>query len=99
MRSASPKTIAVVTGASRGAGRGIATALGSHGCTVYVTGRSEKPGDGPLPGTIHETAADVTAAGSRYPTATRTKWNRECSTRMSSASDEVDRPHNSPLVT
>lgn len=29
------KTVAVVTGASRGAGRGIAHALGSHGCTVY----------------------------------------------------------------
>jgi NAD(P)-dependent dehydrogenase (short-subunit alcohol dehydrogenase family) len=53
----------VVTGASRGAGRGIAIALGSHGCTVYVTGRSEKPGDATLPGTIHETAAAVTAAG------------------------------------
>jgi NAD(P)-dependent dehydrogenase (short-subunit alcohol dehydrogenase family) len=55
--------IAVVTGASRGAGRGIAIALGSHGCTVYVTGRSEKAGDSPLPGTIYETAAAVTAAG------------------------------------
>jgi len=56
-------TVAVVTGASRGAGRGIAIALGSHGCTVFVTGRSERPGDAPLPGTIHETAAAVTAAG------------------------------------
>jgi NAD(P)-dependent dehydrogenase (short-subunit alcohol dehydrogenase family) len=55
--------VAVVTGASRGAGRGIAIALGSHGCTVYVTGRSEKAGDSPLAGTIHETAAAVTAAG------------------------------------
>jgi NAD(P)-dependent dehydrogenase (short-subunit alcohol dehydrogenase family) len=57
------KPIAVVTGASRGAGRGIAIALGAHGCTVYVTGRSEKAGDASLPGTIHETAAAVTAAG------------------------------------
>ena len=32
--------VAIVTGASRGAGKGIATALGAHGCTVYVTGRS-----------------------------------------------------------
>ncbi len=56
-------TIAVVTGASRGAGRGIALALGSHGCTVYVTGRSQKDGDSPLPGTIFETAEAVTAAG------------------------------------
>jgi NAD(P)-dependent dehydrogenase (short-subunit alcohol dehydrogenase family) len=57
------KPVVVVTGASRGAGRGIAIALGAHGCTVYVTGRSEKAGDSPLPGTIHETAAAVTAAG------------------------------------
>jgi NAD(P)-dependent dehydrogenase (short-subunit alcohol dehydrogenase family) len=57
------RTVAVVTGASRGAGRGIAIALGRHGCTVYVTGRSEASGDAALPGTIHETAAAVTAAG------------------------------------
>lgn len=55
--------VAVVTGASRGAGRGIAIALGIHGCTVYVTGRSEKTGDANLPGTIYETAEAVTAAG------------------------------------
>jgi NAD(P)-dependent dehydrogenase (short-subunit alcohol dehydrogenase family) len=57
--------VALVTGASRGAGRGIAIALGSHGCTVYVTGRSEKVGDASLPGTIHETAQAVTDAGGR----------------------------------
>lgn len=55
--------VAVVTGASRGAGRGIAIALGQHGCTVYVTGRSRQPGDSALPGTIYETADAVTAAG------------------------------------
>ena len=60
---ADDKTVAVVTGASRGAGLGIAHALGSHGCTVYVTGRTEKPGQSPLGGTIHETAELVTAAG------------------------------------
>lgn len=59
------KPVAIVTGASRGAGRGIAIALGSHGCTVYVSGRSEQPGDAALAGTIHETAAAVTAAGGR----------------------------------
>ncbi len=59
------KPVAVVTGASRGAGRGIAVALGSHGCTVYVTGRSEKSGDSPLSGTIYATADAVTAAGGR----------------------------------
>ncbi len=63
MSVASP--VAVVTGASRGAGRGIAIALGSHGCTVYVTGRSEKATDSQLPGTIYETAKAVTAAGGK----------------------------------
>lgn len=55
--------VAVVTGASRGAGAGIAHALGSHGATVYVTGRSEKSGDSAASGTIDETAQRVTAAG------------------------------------
>jgi NAD(P)-dependent dehydrogenase (short-subunit alcohol dehydrogenase family) len=57
------KTVAVVTGASRGAGLGIAHALGAHGCTVYVTGRTEKAGQSALAGTIHETAERVTSAG------------------------------------
>lgn len=55
--------VAVVTGASRGAGRGIAHALGSHGCTVYVTGRTERADQSGPDGTIHETAEQVTAAG------------------------------------
>src|SRR4051812_49195458 len=57
--------VALVTGASRGAGRGIAIALGAHGCTVYVTGRSKHAGDHPLPGTIQETAEAVTQAGGK----------------------------------
>ena len=60
---AADKTVAVVTGASRGAGLGIAHALGSHECTVYVTGRTEKAGQSPLAGTIGESAELVTAAG------------------------------------
>jgi NAD(P)-dependent dehydrogenase (short-subunit alcohol dehydrogenase family) len=60
-----PAPVAIVTGASRGAGRGIAIALGQHGCTVYVTGRSAQPGDHALPGTIFETADAVTAAGGK----------------------------------
>src|SRR3954463_1250913 len=55
--------IAVVTGASRGAGAGIARALGSHGCTVYVTGRTRSGAEASANGTIDETAAQVTAAG------------------------------------
>ena len=57
--------VAIVTGSSRGAGRGIAIGLGGHGCTVYVTGRSEKSGDAAMPGTIYESAEAVTAAGGR----------------------------------
>lgn len=55
--------VALVTGGSRGAGAGIAHALGSHGCTVYVTGRTENSGESALAGTIHETAQRVTDAG------------------------------------
>ncbi len=60
------QTVAVVTGASRGAGAGIARALGSHGCTVYVTGRTQNDSDttgSRLTGTIDETAQAVTDAG------------------------------------
>ncbi|OBI85790.1 SDR family NAD(P)-dependent oxidoreductase [Mycobacterium sp. 1245805.9] len=57
------RRVAVVTGASRGAGAGIAHALGVHGCTVYVTGRTQNPGESALRGTIQETAERVTAAG------------------------------------
>jgi NAD(P)-dependent dehydrogenase (short-subunit alcohol dehydrogenase family) len=59
----SQDVVAVVTGASRGAGKGIAVALGSHGCTVYITGRSENEGDAEVPGTIYATAREVTEAG------------------------------------
>ncbi len=55
--------VACVTGASRGAGKGIAEALGAEGATVYVTGRSKQEGDAPLPGTIYATADAITAAG------------------------------------
>src|SRR6478672_7613210 len=55
--------VAVVTGASRGAGAGIAHALGGHGCTVYVTGRTRDSTAARSAGTIDETAARVTAAG------------------------------------
>jgi len=57
------RRVVVVTGASRGAGKGIAIALGATGATVYVSGRSQQEGDAMLPGTIGATAAAVTAAG------------------------------------
>ncbi|HYX90175.1 MAG TPA: SDR family NAD(P)-dependent oxidoreductase, partial [Myxococcaceae bacterium] len=57
--------IAVVAGATRGAGRGIATALGEAGATVYCTGRSVRgsPGMKNRPETIEQTADIVTARG------------------------------------
>ena len=57
--------VVVVTGASRGAGKGIALALGAAGATVYVTGRTRNEGDAPLPGTVQATAEAVTAAGGK----------------------------------
>jgi NAD(P)-dependent dehydrogenase (short-subunit alcohol dehydrogenase family) len=59
--------VALVTGASRGAGRGIALELGAAGATVYVTGRSIRggPTTDNVPGTIDETAEAVTARGGR----------------------------------
>src|SRR5262245_11883244 len=68
--------IAIVTGASRGGGRGIAVELGAAGATVYVTGRSSRTAPPPdystflaqghlaaMPGTIEDVADEVTAAG------------------------------------
>lgn len=58
--------VAVVTGASRGAGRGIAFQLGSAGATVYVTGRSIKGNTTDnRPETIEETAEGVTSRGGK----------------------------------
>ena len=57
--------VALVAGATRGAGRGIARALGEAGATVYCTGRSSRAGavDPKRPETIEETAELVSAAG------------------------------------
>ena len=57
--------IAVVAGATRGAGRGIARALGEAGAVVYCTGRSVRGAPSPYkrPETIEETAEMVEAAG------------------------------------
>ncbi|MYE34211.1 MAG: SDR family NAD(P)-dependent oxidoreductase [Gemmatimonadales bacterium] len=59
--------VAVVAGATRGAGRGIARMLGEAGATVYCTGRSVRgrPATPGRPETVEETAAMVTAEGGR----------------------------------
>src|SRR6266480_4482204 len=57
--------VALVTGASRGGGKGIALVLGERGATVYVTGRSVRGEPTTLgrAGTIDDTAEEVTARG------------------------------------
>ena len=66
MKSLSGK-VAVVTGASRGVGKGIALALGEAGATVYVTGRTTQEGTDveKLGGNVFATAEEVTALGGK----------------------------------
>src|SRR5690348_5287017 len=57
--------VAVVTGASRGIGKGVALALADQGAAVYVSGRTVTSGSHPLPGTIGKTAAEVQRRGGK----------------------------------
>ena len=55
--------VAIVSGASRGIGRGVAVGLGQAGWTVYVTSRTVRDGDSDRPGSVTTTAAQVNQAG------------------------------------
>ncbi len=57
--------IALVTGGSRGIGKGCALELAALGATVYLTGRTVLPGSHPLPGTLGATVSEIEAAGGR----------------------------------
>ncbi len=67
--------VALVAGATRGAGRGIAVQLGAAGATVYVTGRTTRSERSEMnrPETIEETAALVNEAGGRGIAAPRAR--------------------------
>lgn len=57
--------VALVTGASRGIGRGIAIGLGEAGATVYITGRTLQPGTAALSGTLPATSTEISTAGGK----------------------------------
>lgn len=84
--------VAVVAGATRGAGRGIARALGDAGAIVYCTGRSVKGKPSPYkrPETIDETAAMIAAAGG---TAIPVRVDHSVESQVKALFARVDREH------
>jgi NAD(P)-dependent dehydrogenase (short-subunit alcohol dehydrogenase family) len=84
--------IAVVAGATRGAGRGIARALGEAGATVYCTGRSVTGNPSPYkrPETINETAAMINSAGG---TAIPVRVDHTIESEVEALFARVDREH------
>lgn len=65
MQKLSPGTVALVTGASRGIGKGVALALADAGATVYITGRTVSARAEGLPGSLDETVAAAAARSGR----------------------------------
>ena len=55
--------VVIVTGASRGIGKGLAIGLAGIGASVVCAARSERAQPGGLPGTIHDTVAEIIDAG------------------------------------
>ncbi len=95
-RAAAPRglagTVAVVAGATRGAGRGIARALGEGGATVYCTGRSVRGSLSPYgrPETIDETADLINAAGG---TAIPVRVDHTMESEVEAFFGRIDREH------
>ncbi|HYT73529.1 MAG TPA: SDR family NAD(P)-dependent oxidoreductase [Vicinamibacterales bacterium] len=85
-------TVAVVAGATRGAGRGAARALGEAGATVYCTGRSVLGNPSPYrrPETIDETAEMINAAGG---TAIPVRVDHTVESQVEALFEQVDREH------
>ncbi len=85
-------TIAVVAGATRGAGRGIARALGEAGATVYCTGRSVRGRPSPYnrPETIDETTAMINDAGG---TAIAIRVDHTVESEVKALFKRIDRKH------
>src|SRR5205823_11366717 len=84
--------VAVVAGATRGAGRGIARALGEAGAIVYCTGRSVSGRPSPYgrPETIDETAAMIQSAGG---TAIAVRVDHSVESEVESLFARIDREH------
>src|SRR5438270_10555556 len=82
--------VAVVAGATRGAGRGIARALGEAGAVVYCTGRSVRGNPSPYnrPETIEETAAMIVAAGDQ---AIAVRVDHTAESEVKTLLDRIDR--------
>lgn len=85
------KIIALVAGASRGAGKGVALALAEIGATVYIAGRSSRE-DNPNPlGTIEQTAAAVNQLGGQ---GIAVKCDCGDSTELKALFQQIERQHN-----
>src|ERR1700759_3971725 len=90
--SNSKVSVAVVAGATRGAGRGIARALGETGAIVYCTGRSLRGNPSPYnrPETIEETAEMITAAGG---TAIAVRVDHTVEAEVKALFERIEREH------
>ena len=86
--------VALVAGATRGAGRGVAVELGAAGATVYCTGRSVRGNTTGRPETVDETAELVTQAGGQG-IAVRVDHTKP--DEVEALIDRIDKDHNGQL--